>query len=65
MKIHHLRNATLVVEVGNTVILVDPMLGKIEESGPTFTLLMGNVMGYFINISWRKVNLLKCGYYLY
>ena len=28
MKIHHLRNATLVIEAAGKVILVDPMLGK-------------------------------------
>ena len=28
MKIHHLRNATLVIEVGDKFILVDPMLGE-------------------------------------
>src|SRR5690554_2933771 len=37
MKIHHLRNATMIIEVGNHVILVDPMLGNKGESGPTFT----------------------------
>jgi len=38
MKIHHLRNATLVIETGNKVILVDPMLAKKGTAGPTFTL---------------------------
>ena len=38
MKIHHLRNATLVIETGDKVILVDPMLGKKGAAGPTFTL---------------------------
>jgi len=38
MKIHHLRNATLVIETGDKVILVDPMLGKKGTAGPTFTL---------------------------
>ncbi|MFK5974552.1 MAG: MBL fold metallo-hydrolase [Flavobacteriaceae bacterium] len=28
MKIHHIRNATFVIEAGDTYILVDPMLGK-------------------------------------
>lgn len=28
MKIHHIRNATFVIEAGNNYILVDPMLGK-------------------------------------
>ncbi|WPR77270.1 MBL fold metallo-hydrolase [Algoriphagus sp. NG3] len=37
MKIHHLRNATLIIEVGDQVILVDPMLGKKGESSPSFT----------------------------
>jgi L-ascorbate metabolism protein UlaG (beta-lactamase superfamily) len=38
MKIHHLRNATLVIEVENEVILVDPMLSKKGEASPPFTL---------------------------
>jgi L-ascorbate metabolism protein UlaG (beta-lactamase superfamily) len=28
MKIHHIRNATFVIETDNNFILVDPMLGK-------------------------------------
>ncbi|HCQ14230.1 MBL fold metallo-hydrolase, partial [Flavobacterium sp.] len=38
MKVHHLRNATLVIETGANFILVDPMLGKKGTAGPTFTL---------------------------
>jgi len=38
MKIHHLRNATMVIEIGDKVILVDPMIGKKGTSGPPFTL---------------------------
>lgn len=38
MKVHHLRNATLVIETGDNFILVDPMLGKKGTAGPTFTL---------------------------
>jgi L-ascorbate metabolism protein UlaG (beta-lactamase superfamily) len=38
MKIHHLRNATMVIETGGNVILVDPMLGEKGSAGPTFTL---------------------------
>jgi L-ascorbate metabolism protein UlaG (beta-lactamase superfamily) len=38
MKVHHLRNATLVIETSEKVILVDPMLGKKGTAGPTFTL---------------------------
>lgn len=38
MKVTHLRNATLVIETGNKVILVDPMLGKKGTAGPPFTL---------------------------
>jgi len=38
MKVHHLRNATLVIETSDKVILVDPMLGKKGTAGPTFTL---------------------------
>jgi L-ascorbate metabolism protein UlaG (beta-lactamase superfamily) len=37
MKIHHLRNATFVIESGETFILVDPMLGN-KGSQPPFTL---------------------------
>lgn len=37
MKIHHLRNATMVLEVGEHRILVDPMLGP-RRSVPPFTL---------------------------
>lgn len=39
MKITHLRNATLVIETTNKVILVDPMLGRKGTAGPPFTLL--------------------------
>ncbi|WP_316928806.1 hypothetical protein [Epilithonimonas tenax] len=35
MKIHHLRNATLVIETEDKVILVDPMLGKKGTAGPS------------------------------
>lgn len=38
MKIHHVRNATLVIEANDKVILVDPMLGKKGTAGPPFTL---------------------------
>lgn len=38
MKIHHLRNATLVIETNEKIILVDPMLGEKGSAGPTFTL---------------------------
>lgn len=38
MKVHHLRNATLVIETRDKVILVDPMLGKKGTASPTFTL---------------------------
>lgn len=37
MKLHHLRNATLVIETSKDVILVDPMLGA-KGSGVPFTL---------------------------
>ncbi len=37
MKIHHLRNATMVIESDDKFILVDPMLGK-KGSGMPFTL---------------------------
>lgn len=38
MKVHHLRNATMVIETADKVILVDPMLGKKGNAAPTFTL---------------------------
>lgn len=38
MKIHHLRNATMVIETDLNYILVDPMLGKKGTAGPPFTL---------------------------
>ena len=38
MKIHHLRNATMVIETKDQFILVDPMLGKKGTAGPPFTL---------------------------
>jgi len=38
MKIHHLRNATMVIEANDKVILVDPMLGEKGTAGPSFTL---------------------------
>ena len=38
MKIHHLRNATMVIENRDRFILVDPMLGKKGTAGPPFTL---------------------------
>ena len=34
MKIHHIRNATFVIEVGDNYILVDPMLGKMGFMPP-------------------------------
>ncbi len=38
MRIHHIRNATMVIETNNKVILVDPMLGEKGTAGPPFTL---------------------------
>jgi L-ascorbate metabolism protein UlaG (beta-lactamase superfamily) len=38
MKIHHLRNATLVIEAGENFILVDPMLDKKGHSSPAFAM---------------------------
>lgn len=38
MRVHHIRNATMILESGNHVILVDPMLGKKGTAGPPFTL---------------------------
>lgn len=39
MKIHHIRNATMIIETGDHVILVDPMLGKKGTAAPPFTLV--------------------------
>jgi L-ascorbate metabolism protein UlaG (beta-lactamase superfamily) len=36
MKIHHFRNATMIIEAGNQFILVDPMIGP-KATLPTFT----------------------------
>ena len=38
MKIHHIRNATMIIETNEHVILVDPMLSKKGAAGPPFTL---------------------------
>ena len=38
MKIHHIRNATMVLETNDKVILIDPMLGAKGTAGPPFTL---------------------------
>jgi L-ascorbate metabolism protein UlaG (beta-lactamase superfamily) len=37
MKVHHVRNATMVIESGNNFILVDPMLSKKGLLGPPLT----------------------------
>ncbi|MBW1297762.1 MBL fold metallo-hydrolase [Aquimarina litoralis] len=37
MKIHHIRNATMVIETNDKVILIDPMLSKKGAAGPSFT----------------------------
>jgi L-ascorbate metabolism protein UlaG (beta-lactamase superfamily) len=39
MKIHHIRNATLLLETGDKVILVDPMLGGKGEAAPPFSFI--------------------------
>ncbi|CAM1344833.1 MBL fold metallo-hydrolase [Tenacibaculum amylolyticum] len=38
MRIYHIRNATMIIESSNKVILVDPMLGKKGTASPPFTL---------------------------
>ena len=38
MRIHHLRNATMIIETGDIVLLIDPMLGKKGTAAPSFTL---------------------------
>jgi L-ascorbate metabolism protein UlaG (beta-lactamase superfamily) len=37
MKVHHVRNATMVIESGNNFILIDPMLSKKGLLGPPLT----------------------------
>ncbi|GAB5524826.1 MAG: MBL fold metallo-hydrolase [Roseivirga sp.] len=39
MKIHHIRNATMVIETGDKVLLIDPMLGKRGASAPPFAVI--------------------------
>jgi len=38
MKVHQIRNATMLIEAGNQAILIDPMLGAKGSSAPPFTL---------------------------
>ena len=37
MNIHHVRNATMVIETKDKVVLIDPMLSKRGGTGPSFT----------------------------
>ena len=37
MNIHHVRNATMVIETKDKVVLIDPMLSKRRGTGPSFT----------------------------
>ncbi len=39
MKIHHLRNATLIIEFHDQMILVDPMIGKKGTAAPPFSFI--------------------------
>lgn len=39
MRIHHIRNATMVIETGDNTILIDPMLGKRGASAPPFAVV--------------------------
>ncbi|MBO6607189.1 MBL fold metallo-hydrolase [Psychroserpens sp.] len=39
MKIHHIRNATLIIETQDKLILVDPMLGKKGTAAPPFSFI--------------------------
>lgn len=39
MRVHHIRNATMVIETGDKVILIDPMLGKRGASAPPFSVI--------------------------
>ena len=39
MKIHHIRNATLIIETQDKVILVDPMIGKKGTAAPPFAFI--------------------------
>jgi len=38
MRIHHIRNATMLIEIDEAALLIDPMLGKKGSAGPPFTL---------------------------
>jgi len=44
MKIHHLRNATFVIESGTHFILIDPMLIEKGKLAP-FSIIFGNLYG--------------------
>lgn len=39
MKIHHLRNATMLLETDNHMVLIDPMLSKKGKAAPPFSLI--------------------------
>lgn len=39
MKIHHIRNATMVLETHDKVILIDPMIGDKGAAGPPFSFI--------------------------
>ena len=49
MKIHHLRNATMVIETKDQFILVDPMLGKKE--------LLDHLL-HFLDLNQREIQFL-------
>jgi len=59
MKIHHLRNATLIIESGNHFILVDPMLGKRGTNMPLTFVKYKAKRNPTVNLPENAVDLLK------
>ena len=39
MKVHHIRNATMVIEFGDKVLLIDPMIGDVGTAAPPFSFI--------------------------
>jgi len=39
MTIHHIRNATMIIESNNHVILIDPMIGDVGTAAPPFSFI--------------------------
>lgn len=59
MKIHHLRNATFVIEAGDKVILVDPMLGKVGSIPPFSFLKFKAKRNPVVNLPSNCLEILK------